>query len=288
MVDVLVLNYNDSETTFRFIEKVKTYKIINKIVVVDNLSTDNSYEKLSKLTNDKIVLIQSEKNGGYGAGNNFGIRYLVNNSDANFILLSNPDVIIEESAIEKTYEFLKNHCEYGLAAPFMCNPRGEKQYNSAFRIPKRMQYIFSFGLLFSKIFHVSFYKNLDKVKEKYIDVDGLSGSCFMMNKNIMYQYGMFDENVFLYCEEIILSFKMKKANYKIALLPNESFIHNHSVSISKSFKTRVKRHQLLVKSKLYVIKKYYHSNWFIYSIAWIFAKVSIFETWLSALIKNNN
>lgn len=288
MIDILVLNYNDYETTNQFVEKVKQYKIINKILIVDNASTDDSYNELSQIVNDKIVLIKSQKNGGYGAGNNLGIDYLVQHSEADFILLSNPDVIIEEEAIKKTYEFMKSHPEYGLAAPFMCNPNHEKQYNSAFKIPKRMQYIFSFGLLFSKLFNVSFYKNLDKVKDAVVDVDGLSGSCFMMNKTVMHQYGMFDEKVFLYCEEIILSFKMKKANYKIGLLPNEYFIHNHSVSISKSFKTRVKRHKLLVKSKLYVIKHYYKANWFLYSIAWIIAKISIFETWLSALIKRNN
>lgn len=288
MIDVVVLNYNDYETTKCFIETIHDYQIINKIVIVDNNSTDDSFSVLSKLNDAKVITIKTDKNGGYGAGNNFGIKYLEDNSSSEFILLSNPDVIITEEAIIKCFEFLKNHSDYALCAPFMSDKNGIKQYNSAFKIPSKIKYIMSFGLLFSKLFKVSFYKNLENIQDEYKTVDGLSGSCFMMNKQIMLEHGMFDEKIFLYCEEIILGFKMKQANKKLALLPNTTFIHNHSVSISKSYKTRVKRHKLLVKSKLYVIRHYYKAKFFGRIFAWIMANISIVETWLSAIIKRNN
>lgn len=288
MIDVVVLNYNDYETTKCFIEAIHDYQIINKIVVVDNNSTDDSFNLLSKLNDTKVVTIKTDKNGGYGSGNNFGIKYLEDNSSSEFILLSNPDVIITEEAIIKCFEFLKDHSDYALCAPFMCDKNGIKQYNSAFKIPSKLKYIMSFGLLFSKLFKVSFYKGLENIQDECKTVDGLSGSCFMMNKQIMLEHGMFDENIFLYCEEIILGFKMKQANKKLALLANTTFIHNHSVSISKSYKTRVKRHKLLAKSKLYVIKNYYKTKFFGRIFAWIMANISIIETWLSAIIKRNN
>ena len=68
---------------------------------------------------------------------------------------------------------------------------------------------------------------------------------FMMNAKEMLKHGMYDENIFLYCEEISLAIKLKKAGKKTALLPRQYFIHNHSVSISKSYGTEIKRHILL-------------------------------------------
>ena len=76
MVDVLILNYNDAKTTLEYVEKVKNYKNIRKILVVDNCSTDDSTQMFQKNVSDKLEVISSGRNGGYGAGNNYGIRYL--------------------------------------------------------------------------------------------------------------------------------------------------------------------------------------------------------------------
>lgn len=72
---LIVLNYNDAETTLEFVEMAKTCNAIDKIVVVDNCSTDYSLSKLTCLKSDKIDVIQTDKNGGYAYGNNFGCRY---------------------------------------------------------------------------------------------------------------------------------------------------------------------------------------------------------------------
>jgi len=118
------------------------------------------------------------------------------------------------------------------------------------------------------------------------DVDALSGSLFMVDLPRMIKYGMYDENVFLYCEEVILAMRLKKNRQKVALLPQEFFIHNHSVSISKTYASSTKRHRLLLKSKLYVIKKYLKANRFEYFIAQIMAVISLIENYLNDLRKN--
>ena len=68
---LIVLNYNDAETTLEFVEMAKMCNAIDKIVVVDNCSTDYSLSKLTCLKSDKIDVIQTDKNGGYAYGNNF-------------------------------------------------------------------------------------------------------------------------------------------------------------------------------------------------------------------------
>ena len=69
-LDVCILNYNDFETTQKLVEKMRRFSIIDHIVVVDNHSTDDSYDKLCLLEDEMVIVIQTPKNGGYGYGNN--------------------------------------------------------------------------------------------------------------------------------------------------------------------------------------------------------------------------
>ena len=73
---IVILNYNDSDSTIELIERIKNYKILDLIVVVDNNSTDNSFELIKKYESDKIKVLKSNKNNGYGAGNNIGAKFL--------------------------------------------------------------------------------------------------------------------------------------------------------------------------------------------------------------------
>ena len=73
---MVILNYNDYENTIKMILQVRDYKNINKIVVVDNHSTDSSVEKITPYLNKHVVLLEARKNGGYAFGNNLGLKYL--------------------------------------------------------------------------------------------------------------------------------------------------------------------------------------------------------------------
>lgn len=283
MVDVVVLNFNDGETTSEFVEHVSRFHNIGHIVIVDNRSTDDSFEMLKGMESEKTSLIRSERNGGYGYGNNYGIRYLKEKFNPEFILLSNPDVIVEEPTITKMEEFLRLHSDYAIVAPFMCDKNGVKQSNSAFKLPTASQYIRSLGMLYSKYKHPLRYDGYENSQNEYMDVGAVSGSMFMFRTEAMIEYGMYDENIFLYCEEVVLGLKMHKARKKIALLMQETFIHNHSVSISKSFKSDVAKRKILNRSKLYVIRNYFRVNWSEYFAAVILSKVGIVETLINDL-----
>ena len=284
MIDILVLNYNDSDTVIKYIEKVKSYKNVRKLLVVDNCSKDNSVEKIKEYTSDKIELIISDKNGGYGYGNNYGIRYLVDKYDSEYILLSNPDIIVDEQTIEKMEIFLRKNDDYAIVAPYMLDINGKKQFNTAFKLPSKMEYIISLGLLAKKI-KTFYYNDLEKEKNVYKQVDAVSGSMFLMDSKKMIKFGMYDEKIFLYCEEVVLGIKMKENKQKIALLLQESFIHNHSVSISKTYKSELSKNKLLVKSKLYVIKKYYKANIIEYFFANILGKISNIEIFILGILR---
>lgn len=261
-VDVLTLNYNDASTTIEYVNRIKGYDNIDHILIVDNKSTDNSYEMLKSNFEDceNVEIVCADHNGGYGAGNNFGIRYLAERYKSEYILLSNPDTIIEKSVISELERFLRENSEFSMVAPFMCDKDGDKQYNSAIRIPSCKRYILSMEMFYSKYVRAALYKGIEESREDMLCVDSVSGSLFLVRASDMLAYGMYDENVFLYCEETILGMKFRNAKRKVALLPQITFIHNHSVSISKTYKKLIQRRKLCQKSQLYVIKHYYKAS----------------------------
>lgn len=287
MIDILVLNYNDAVTTISFVNSVVKYSSVRMILVVDNHSTDDSLERLKTLENEKVIVVDSGKNKGYGSGNNFGIRYLFENVQSEYILLSNPDVIVKESTLQKLESFLQDNSEYAIAAPFMLDSKGAKQYNTAFRIPSKWEYILSIDLLLSKIKGSFYYNDIASEKKKVKNVGSVTGSMFMMRVKDMLEFGMFDENIFLYCEELVLGIKMQNARKKIALLTDYTFVHNHSVSISKTYKSMVAKQRLFMNSKLYAIRHYYHANVFERVVAFLLSKLSIVEIFLISVFRRH-
>ena len=72
-INCVILNFNDEETVARLVHMIHDYDYLEKIVLVDNHSTDDSWEQLQVLKDEKVELIRTEKNGGYGYGNNTGM-----------------------------------------------------------------------------------------------------------------------------------------------------------------------------------------------------------------------
>lgn len=277
MIDLLVLNYNDYDTTVKLVSSVVNYSTISHILVVDNCSTDDSYINLLKINNSKIDVIRANYNGGYGAGNNLGINYLFDKYKSKYILLANPDVSINESSILKMEKFLESNPNYVAVAPHMCDKNGRRQANAGWNIPKKSSYILSMSIVGAFLIHPGSVDWDNHLGKNYIDVDAISGSLFMMNSQLMMNNGMYDENVFLYCEETILGFKFKKAGLKSAILTDDEYIHHHSVSISKTYKTELSKRKLILKSRHYVLKNYYNASIIECLLARFFEGVSLLE-----------
>lgn len=284
MVDVLVLNFNDAVTTTSFVQSVKDYSCVRKILVVDNHSKDNSLELLKALENEKIIVVDSGKNGGYGFGNNFGVHYLYDNYNSEHILVCNPDVAIAEDFISRLSEYLKNNSEYAVVAPMMNIP-GKGAGCSVFKDAKILSFIMAVEQFFSKKYS-PLYLDVSKMKDcRNVDVFSVAGSLFMIDAKKFLDIGGYDEQIFLYFEEFILGKKCKSKNYKIALLPDLSFLHNHSVSISKSYKSVLKRQRIYLRSYRYVVKHYFNSNIFYYALSYLMSMVSLLEVFVWSQLK---
>ena len=262
---IIVLNYNDYKNTREFIQIVRNYKNIDKIVVVDNLSPKDDYEKLLKMQSEKVVVLKSEKNGGYSYGNNFGLKYL-DSLDESFdnIIISNPDVYVTEYAIDICIEELNSSVNTAVVAPCM----RYADNNIARRSSWKTRTFFRDVIHSSRILEVLFYPVLRSgeyskrdYKKSKLKVDCIAGSFFMIKHEIFRKIKYFDENVFLFYEEDILGAKLKEWDYDIYSLNDISFTHYESRTINKTF-SAYKKLQVLNKSKLYFQKKYNHINIF--------------------------
>lgn len=91
-VACIILNYNDAPTTINLVDSIKDYTLIDYIVIVDNCSTDDSWEQMQRYKSDKIHVIKSPKNRGYGAGNNIGLRYSSDTLNADYSIIANPEI----------------------------------------------------------------------------------------------------------------------------------------------------------------------------------------------------
>lgn len=257
---VIVVNFNDEEDTLKYVKEITEYEIIDKIVVVDNQSTNpDCLEKLQTLQNEKVDVIQSEKNAGYSYGNNFGIMYLKEQGlEFDYYAISNPDIEISKETIKELIEFLDASPQTAVVAPKMLNGNDQRIRRGAWKIR-------TFGrdvvhscrileMLFYQVLKKGEYSDSDYEKEE-MQVDCISGAFFIIRRNVYDEIGGFDENVFLFYEEDILASKLKEKGYFTYSLNNVSFHHYESKTIGKTFSYYKK-----VK-ELYVSKMYYHKTY---------------------------
>lgn len=251
-VGVVILNYKDAKTTMHLCNLIKNYNVIDRIVLVDNLSPDDSYEELKKLKNSKIDVISTDRNGGYSYGNNYGAFYLIVNHKVDVLLIANPDVEFTEEHVETLVKHL-NKGKFQAVSGVMKNPDGSpSRWNG--RINTWFEALIDSLLFLRKLLNLSSFDYAQQ-DDEYIYVDFLPGSLFAINAKAFSVIMGFDDNVFLYFEECIMRSRFDIAGFKLALIKNTSFIHNHSVSINKSI-NKIEQIKQYNKSKLYYYTTY--------------------------------
>ncbi|MDO5044909.1 MAG: glycosyltransferase [Coriobacteriia bacterium] len=232
----VVLNYKDYESTLTCLSYLKACPSIDYIIVVDNNSPNESAQVLAQAAQEdpsRIFFIQTAHNGGYGAGNNAGVRFSIEKLKTDFALIINPDVEIEEDAIVKMLQALEEDNRLALVAPQVEDTSADPLSHQGWKVPRftdELRFMYSLSI---KLFgDPTVYKNPPKGENK-IYVECVSGACLMLKTDIFSRIGMYDERVFLFNEESILGFKLKEINARSAILTNARYVHAHSVSINK-------------------------------------------------------
>ena len=230
---IVIVNYNVKyfiEQCLHSVEKAIT-QIDAEVIVVDNNSVDGSCAMILKKFPD-VNLIENKKNTGFSVANNQAIKI----AKGEYVLLLNPDTVVEEDSFAKLLNFADSHPDAGGIGVKMIDGKGHFLPESKRALPTpEIAFYKMFGLstLFphSKRFARYHLGHLDK--DKIHEVEVLSGAFMLLRKKVIDKIGMLDESFFMYGEDIDLSYRITQAGYKNYYFPVTTIIHYKGESTKK-------------------------------------------------------
>lgn len=256
-IGLVVLNYNDYQTTLQFLNLTENISLIGHIVVVDNHSTDNSFEILKRREDSKITVISTERNAGYAAGNNVGISELRKKISPTYIIIANPDVTFDEEFIMETLTCFYQKKDAAAVSGVMISNANFNNPKIAWKRPAYTDLILSNLLILRRIIgDRTNYGNEYLKSERFVKVDAIPGSLFIVKNEDLQRVEDLDEDTFLYEEENILSYRLYDIGKAIYLASNVTYHHNHSISINKSIPNVGKRLDIDFESRMIYADKY--------------------------------
>ncbi len=204
----------------------------SEIVVVDNTSDDDTVEYLKK-NFPSVRLIENRVNVGFGRANNQGVKA----STGEYLLLINPDAIVTESTIKEMLAFSESHPEAGASSCKVLNADGtlQKTCRRGFPTPwVAFTKLFGLSTLFPKTKLFGRYNLTYLNPEEDHEVDAIGGSFMFIPRRVFDEVGGFDEDYFMYGEDIDLCYKIKRAGHKVYYTPRTTAIHFKGESTRRS------------------------------------------------------
>ena len=241
LISIIVLNYNAGELLLNCINSLmkSTYQNI-EILVVDNISSDDSHTKCKKQFPD-IKLIQNRKNLGYCGGNNVGIK----EAKGEFIVILNPDTIVEENWLDEMFNAF-NEFGDGLYQPKIISLNESDIIQST----GNMIHVFGFGFARDKG------KKIIEKKEEIEKIGYASGTCLFTTKKVLEKVGLLDEFLFLYHDDLDLGWRAAQIGINSYYVPKSKIFHVESYSLKWS----AKKFYWLERNRKYCLKTHYSKD----------------------------
>ncbi len=209
---------------------------VEQIIVVDNRSNDNTVKMIHE-KHSSVTLIQNNRNEGYTIPMNRAMK----EADGEYLLILNPDAFVKPKAVAALANFLDLHPEVGIAGPKVLNVDGTFQKSCRRGVARPWNVISYFTGLAARFPDNSKYTgyHLSHLDENILnEVDGVSGSCMMIRRNLIDKIDCFDERFFAYQEDSDYCFRAKAAGWKIYYVPEAEVIHDSGRGGSAAYKYR--------------------------------------------------
>lgn len=231
-LSIIIVNWNAGEYLKGCVQSI--YSNIGtaslEIIVIDNASTDNSLDMLKDNFPD-VIVIKNDANVGFAKANNQAMKVSV----GQYILLLNPDTVVLDDSFLKMIDFMDANRDAGAVGAKLMLPAGHLEAGAAgykFSLKTSFEYYFFLTKLFPRIFRGLF---LDQAsfKEKPVTVDWVSGACMMLRRELLNRNILFDEDFFMYVEDVELCDRISKDGWKIYYLPLAKIVHFRGRSVKK-------------------------------------------------------
>ncbi len=232
-LSVIIVNYNVKYFLEQVLLSVRRASsgLAVETWVVDNNSVDDSVEMVREKF-PEVKLIANKENVGFSKANNQAIRL----SSGEYVLLLNPDTVVEEDTFSKCIAFMDEHPAAGGLGVRMIDGSGKFLPESKRGFPTPwVAFCKTFGLssLFpkSKLFN---HYHLGYLSEHDVhEVDVLAGAFMLLRRSVLHQIGLLDEAFFMYGEDIDLSYRIVKSGFKNYYFPDTTIIHYKGESTKK-------------------------------------------------------
>ena len=233
-ISVIIVNYNVEFFLEQCLNSVKKAleKVSGEVFVVDNNSIDGSVEMV-QLKFPEIHLIANKDNRGFSKANNQAIEI----SSGEYVLLLNPDTVVEEDTFLKVISFMDSHPNAGGLGVRMIDGRGKFLPESKRGLPTpsvAFYKIFGLSKLFPKSKRFGQYHAGHLSEFETHEIDILSGAFMLMRKTALDKVGLLDESFFMYGEDIDLSYRIQKGGFKNYYFADTRIIHYKGESTKKS------------------------------------------------------
>ncbi|CAA0179523.1 glycosyltransferase [Tenacibaculum maritimum] len=247
-VSIIIVNYKSWKhlrNCLPPLEQINTADFSLEVIVVDNYSDDGKLAAFSKeFTRTKFV--ENSGNNGFANGCNVGAK----NSNGKYLLFLNPDAIASKEAISKMLITSKKHPNYGIVSCSQVNSQGKPE--DAIRIFPNLFTLFGVSRAVYRRISKG-YKHIVNSKESIIFPNWVSGSTIFISRDWLDRIGGWNEDYWMYYEDVDLSKKVTDLKGKVALLKNAQIIHNHGGASRINVKTAaLTKSEVLISKHIYV------------------------------------
>ena len=264
LISIIILNYNAGNLLIDCVSSIQKSDYTNfEIILVDNISKDNSHKKC-KDSFPTIKLIENKENLGYCEGNNVGLR----TAKGEFVVVLNPDTIVDSNWLDELLEAHQNNGE-GLYQPkFLATSD-----NSMLLSTGQMIQLFGFGYSRSKG------DKDEKLFEKIEQIDYASGTCLFTSKKILKKIGLFDPFLFAFHDDLELCWRAALNRIKSFYVPKSIVYHPIE---GTSFKWSPLKFKLMERNRKYCLLTLYDRSTFYKMLpALIVVDIAVFFFYLS-------
>jgi len=230
-VSIIIVNYNVKEFLIQCIDSINQTDYLGKteIIIIDNHSFDGS-QKILKKQFPHIKIIENQENFGFGKAVNQGVEL----ASGEYLFILNPDTIIQEDTINVLVNYLMNHPQVGMVGPKIINSDGKLQPACKRSFPTlkvALPKLLGMSKLFPNSTWAGKYNLTYLHPDKIHSVDAVSGSCMLMRTNLFRKLDGFDEEYFMYGEDIDLCYRLKQRGNEIHYNPKTQILHYQGESV---------------------------------------------------------
>jgi GT2 family glycosyltransferase len=258
-ISIIIVNYNVREFLRGALESVRRSLLAGglsgEVMIVDNASTDGSQEMVRR-DFPEVTLYDLPKNVGFGRANNIAMR----EAKGDYLLILNPDTILGEDTLRVMVNYMRAHSECGVSGCKLLNADGSFQISCRRGFPTpwaSFTKLFGLSAMFPNSPLFSQYNLTYLPDNQTYEIDALAGAFMLLSQDAFKKTGGFDEDFFMYGEDLDLSYRIKKAGLKVMYVHTTSTIHFKGESTRRSVMNEVK---VFYEAMHIFVKKHYGAS----------------------------